>query len=376
MKSLAIINTRMITTDIAEYLSPVTISGNKIQCGLVDVPEPNFDCENEVNKDYVLVKVSAFSCNYRDKAIILKSALKMQLSKDSIAQPVAFFGSDFVGTIVNKGNNVENVIIGDRVIPNCYYPDIAYEGIAPGVVTNEASRGWLRLHKSKVMKIPDKMDDAVAAGFSIGAQTSHSMIRRVNIKSNEKVLVFSGRSHTSLFIIKSLLKLGIDTTVLTTSEWTKKQEDFIKPAKLIKIDNSVGEKLWKVSSIDKYDVVFDPFFDLHLLTGIKLLKINGRYITCGFKNQHKDFREDKDDVNEMNTMDIMLTAMINNLSIIGNCIGTSHDLYEQVQNYDPENQLIPVEKVYYAAQGSDFLNLTYNKVNRFGKVIMSYNKNN
>lgn len=372
MKSLAIINTRLITNDIAEYLSPITIANTKVQCGLIEVPQPNFSSENEMNDDYVLVKVNAFSCNYRDKAIIIKSALKMQLEDVDLIQPVSFFGSDFVGTVICKGKNVKGVEIGDRVIPNCYYPDMLYKGIAPGVVTNEASKGWLRLHKSKVVKIPEKMDDSVAAGFSIGAQTSHSMIRRTNITNKEKALVFSGRSHTSLFIIKSLINLGVDTTVLTTSEWSDKQKDFIKPARLIKIEKNSRKKLWEMSTIGKYDVVFDPFFDLHLLTGVKLLNTNGRYITCGFKNQHQEFKDVEDDSSETNTMNIMLTTMINNLSIIGNCIGTSQDLYDQLQLYNPKNPLIPIEKVYPNTQGNKFLNLTYNNKNRFGKVILSY----
>ncbi|EJC3746368.1 zinc-binding alcohol dehydrogenase family protein [Enterococcus faecium] len=372
MKALALINTKLITADIAEYMRPVMIANNEVQCGLIDAPQPSFDRENEANKDYVLVKVKAFSCNYRDKAIILKSALKMKLNEPNLTQPVAFFGSDFVGTIISKGKDVENVEIGDRVIPDCYYPDVAYEGIAPGVVTNEASKGWLRLHKSKVMKITEELSDSVAAGFSIGAQTSHSMIRRTNITCKEKALVFSGRSHTSLFITKSLLKLGVDTTVLTTSEWTKEQEEFIKPARLVKIERSSKKRLWEDNSLGKYDVVFDPFFDLHLLTSVNLLNLNGRYITCGFKNQHNDFKEAQDDLNEMNTMNVMLTTMINNLSIIGNCIGTIQDLYDQIQTYNAKQPLIAIDKILDVTQGSEFLNLTYNDNNRFGKVIMKY----
>ena len=74
------------------------------------------------------------------------------------------------------------------MIPNCAYPEPPFPGVVPGAVTNEASRGWLRLHKSKLIKIPDHMDNVVAAGFSIGGQTSTSMVRRVNLKPNERAL--------------------------------------------------------------------------------------------------------------------------------------------------------------------------------------------
>ncbi|MEJ7296288.1 zinc-binding alcohol dehydrogenase family protein, partial [Staphylococcus epidermidis] len=87
------------------------------------------------------------------------------------------------------GYSVDEFEIGQRVIPNCAYPDPPFPGVAPGAVTNEASKGWLRLHKSKLIKIPEHMNNAVAAGFSIGSQTSTSMVRRVNLKQNERALV-------------------------------------------------------------------------------------------------------------------------------------------------------------------------------------------
>lgn len=150
----------------------------------------------------------------------------------------------------------------------------------------------------------------------------------------------------------------------------ERQEEFIKPARLVKIERKSNKKVWEDKSIGKYDVVFDPFFDLHLLTSVNLLNLYGRYITCGFKNQHNDFKETQDNLHETNTMNIMLTTMINNLSIIRNCIGTTQDLYDQVQSYDAKYPLIAIEKTLDFTQGSEFLDLTYNEKNRFGKVIM------
>ena len=81
--------------------------------------------------------------------------------------------------------------------------------------------------------------------------------------------------------------MGIDTTVLSTSEWTPEEQELIKPAKLCHIDRNVHK--WEEAGLGKFDVVFDPYFDLHLEKAVNQMETGGRYITCGYKNQHPDF---------------------------------------------------------------------------------------
>ncbi|MDG0843976.1 zinc-binding alcohol dehydrogenase family protein [Staphylococcus equorum] len=323
------------------------------------------------NENFVLIKVNAFSCNYRDKAIILKSALKMQEGLNFQASPFAFFGSDFVGTIIDKGASVKDFDIGDRVIPNCAFPKQPFPGVAPGVVTNEASKGWLKLHKSKLITIPNKMSDEIASGYSIGGQTSTSMVRRVNLKDNERALVLSARSNTSMFIINNLLAKGIDTTILTTSDWDIKEKSLISPAKLLKVDKD-NPNWERLEGLDNFDVVFDPFFDLHLEKAIKQLNTGGRYITCGYKNQHQNFQDEYDKFNVNNLHEIMLKVMINNMSIIGNCIGTSEDLEESLGAFNPDTFIIPTDSKYDIKDGNKFIEKTYNDNGRLGKSVLIY----
>lgn len=369
MKALAIVNRALLPEESVENQDNLNISGTDIEIGVVEISKPNFDTTKSQNDDFVLVRVDAFSCNYRDKALIVKAAIKMK-NKEVSARPVSFFGSDFVGTLIEVGAGVTDLKVGMRVIPNCYYPYTEYDGVATGVVTNEASKGWLKLHKSKVLPIPDEMDDNVAASFSIGAQTSTSMIRRCSIKTTDKIMVTSARSNTSMFIIKSLLKSGFDVTALTTTDWSSDELSFISPANVVKIER--GLNTWAKLDIGKFDVIFDPFYDLNLLNCISYLNFNGRYITCGFKNQHSSFEEETDDTRSDKFSSLMLQAMINNLYIIGNCIGTTEDLREAIRNYDSSNPPIQIDKILSVDQGAEFLDSTYNTRSRFGKVVMNY----
>ncbi len=371
MRALTLVNTNIVSESDVEMLPDVNIAGTSIKCAIIDVNKPSFNSQEKNNENFVLVKVNAFSCNYRDKAIILKSALKMQGELNFQAPPFAFFGSDFVGTIIDKGQSVNEFDIGDRVIPNCAFPEQPFPGVAPGVVTNEASKGWLRLHKSKLITIPSEMSDEVASGYSIGGQTSTSMVRRVNLKNDERALVLSARSNTSMFIINKLIEMGIDTTVLTTSNWKKEEEELISPVKIAKVDKYAHS--WEeYPELGNFDVVFDPFFDLHLEKAIKQLNTGGRYITCGYKNQHQDFKDEFDKFNENNLQTIMLKVMINNISIIGNCIGTWDDLENSLNAFNPDTFIIPTDSKYYIEEGNNFIEKTYNNNGRLGKSVLKY----
>lgn len=370
MRTLAIINASIVPEHLVELLPKVTLSGTEIQCGIVDLPKPKFDSKDAKNSNYVLVKVDAFSCNYRDKALILQSALNMNGEMKKETPPIVFFGSDFVGTIIEMGENVNEFKIGDRVIPDCSFPEARTNDVNPGVATNEASRGWLKIHKSKLLSVPTEMDDATAGSFSIGAQTSSSMIRRTINKLTDRVLVTSARSNTSQFIINGLINKGIETVAVSTSKWSEAELEYISPVKIVKVEKE--EKNWDSYDLGKFDVIFDPYYDLHITKSLNFLNVGGRYITCGFKNQHQKFSEETDLTSSENLENIFLPLIISNISIIGNCIGTSNDLKNAIKNYNTKNKPIQIDGVFTPEEGSKFLNRTYNTFSRFGKAVISY----
>src|SRR4051812_16305620 len=56
-------------------LEAVEMDGVRVLLGVVAAAAPRLDAENPEHAHSVLVRVRAFSCNYRDKALILKMAL-------------------------------------------------------------------------------------------------------------------------------------------------------------------------------------------------------------------------------------------------------------------------------------------------------------
>ena len=93
---------------------------------------------------------------------------------------------------------------GERVIANNAYPDSGEPGAPPGIPGNMLSKELQILHAGKLARVPERMSDAEAAGFSIGAQTTFSMIRKLALAPGTVVLLNGGRSNTTLFALHAL----------------------------------------------------------------------------------------------------------------------------------------------------------------------------
>lgn len=83
--------------------------------------------------------------------------------------------------------------------------------------------------------------------------------------------------------------------------------------------------------------------------------------TCGYKNQHPDFSKYKDENTPNHLKNIMLKVMLNNLSLIGNCIGTLKDLENAISDYDENEFIVSNDRSY-----------SINTSGRLGKAIMLY----
>ena len=57
----------------------------------------------------------------------------------------------------------------------------------------------------------------------------------------------------------------------------------------------------------------------------------------------------------------MLKVMLNNLSLIGNCIGTWEDLENAISDYDENEFIVPIDRSYSIEEGSEFVNRTYER---------------
>jgi NADPH:quinone reductase-like Zn-dependent oxidoreductase len=348
----------------------------RIDCRIFETPDPDFDPAATANRAMVLVRKRGFSLNYRDRAFILGAALHAP------AERFAVLGSEFVGEVVASGPDARGLRPGDRVIADNSYPESSVPGVLGGIPGNMLSKELQVLHAAKLARIPDNMSDAEAAAFSIGAQTTFSMLRKLALRPGAAVLVTGGRSNTSLFAINALLahasEQPFEIYASTTSQHSEQKlralgvVDVIRiePANPSFIDHPVAQQVMR--SHGGFDAVIDPFYDIHLLPAVPVMRQGGRYTTCGLYDQTGHLVGRPRRTVPPAVAGVMSRIMINNLQIIGNCLGLTGDLERALAAYSTGRFPVIVDSIFTKGDAAGFLDRTYNAPDRFGKVVYLY----
>ena len=188
---------------------------DNLRLGEAPTPTPK---ENEV-----LIKVSAVSLNFRDKAIVDGIYEPEMVPKPLI--PV----SDAVGTVVSVGKNVTHLKEGDRVnshlyshwidgLPKSNEPEFCYGTPLPGGLAE-----YMTLYAESAVKAPDAMTNEEASTLPIAALTAwYAMMDYGHLQPGETVLV-QGTGGVSVFAAQIASAFG--AKVIATSS---KDENLVK----------------------------------------------------------------------------------------------------------------------------------------------------
>ncbi|WNJ16378.1 zinc-binding alcohol dehydrogenase family protein [Pontibacter sp. G13] len=360
------------------HVQSFDINRYSVSAGLIETLDTPFDAQHPAYQDQVLVKKRAFSCNYRDKALVLKAKHRIDSFAESSKVKFYTMGSEFVGEVVAVGSQVKHLTVGDRVIGNGNYPYSGYQDVRPGLPTNHGSKELEVFHHGKLVTIPNEMSDEIAAGFPIGGQTSYSMIRKLNLSSGERVLVTAGTSNTSMFAIAALKHLPVEVCVLTTRDTHVEKLKALGADRVFVIERGLqsfkqAPEVIKDAKLNgPYNAVIDPFFDIYLGQVVDVMAIESRYVTCGMYAQPYVADEAVMETLPNNMAHVLSHAMMKNMQIIGNCIGKTSDLEKSIEDYASGKLEVVIDQVYTDNQIGEFFDRSFNSSDRFGKVIYKY----
>lgn len=351
------------------------LGGRPVCCRLVDEPAPAFDGRSLDGADRVLVRKLGFSCNFRDRGLILEVA--------TFAPPGARYviGSEFVGEVVATGRNVEDLRPGDRVIGDYSYPETPLPGARPGVPSNHTSLEYEAFHRGRLARISARLDNSAAACISIGAQTSYAIARRLELRGGERVLVTAGGSNTSLFVVQALKKFDVQVFATTRRDRTDPMHDRlralgadavfqIEPGRSSFLDHPEIRAAAEPGS--SFDAVVDPFFDLHLTRAVAVLKTGGTYITCGFLDQTPHVAPAPIERSPSDLQAVLQAVLLKNLRIVGNCSGDTADLEAALRDLETGRLKPVVDTVYSEAQVDEWFERTFVAPDRLGKTPLLY----
>ncbi len=356
-------------------VSTIDLHGVPVNCGIVATTPPIFETGAEKDRKKALVNIKAFSCNYRDQALILTA------SKKGPENSFYTIGSDFVGEVIAVGEDVEDFAVGDKVIGDYSYIGAQYvkTPYRQGVTTNHSSTEYQAFNANKLVKIPSAMPEEVAGAFSVNAQTAYSIVRKLGIEEGVNVLVTAARSHTSMFAINAMRKYKANIYALTTSKGYEEEFARLGVKEVLSVDpqlNQLSEdpRILEIAlSIGGFDCVIDPFFDVYLPKVVYVMAPGGKYISCGFWSQYHHLTGEKVADPNLSLSLALSYSIANNLQILFNCLGGRNDLQNAIDDYAAGDLNVVIDSVHTGNDVGGFLTRAYMAPDRFGKVVYRYN---
>lgn len=368
MRTLSVIPEHI--AGLAITASRVDIYGQSLFIGLLEVEEPEFDAGAESFADCVLVKKNAFSLNFRDKGLAFQSSFVLQEKAIDSHWPI---GSEFCATVIHTGKNVTSLKPGDRVVPDYSYPFSGRRHIMPGIASNNASKEYEVFNSVKLIKIGSSISDEVGAAFTIGAQTAFGIMRRLDLKGTETVLVTSGTSATSLFVISALKSRVKQLVVITGRPQMTERIKMLGATDVIVVKDRTQIEQADFNDLKGgFDVIIDPFSDMYLHQLYRFIKMNGRYITCGVYQQSMPFDKHFVAKRKEAMHDLFEKMILKNLTLIGNSLGSSADLQDAISAYEKGDWVVPVDSVFSGADIEPFFRRSFSETDKFGKVVFKY----
>ena len=246
--------------------------------------------EPKAKPNEVIIKVKAAACNYNDIWGMRGKPVPVPLPHIS--------GSDIAGDVVEVGNEVQNLKIGDRVVSHsnlsCRVCQACTDGrefdctnrMVWGFQTGPLWGGFCEmthLPEVNVAKIPEGVSYDEAAAASMTLLTSwHMLVGRAKIRPGQVVLIMGGGSGVGTFGIQ-IAKLYNCVVISTGSP------DKLDKLKQLGVDYAVDHRKadWakEVRQIAKpfggIDLAFDHIGQTHWNDQLTLLKYGGTLVTCG-----------------------------------------------------------------------------------------------
>ncbi len=310
--------------------------------------------------DEVVLRVDAFSLNYRDKAII-----------DGfypIAMPLPLIpGSDAAGEVVAVGSNVRNFSKGDRVVTRLHVQWT--EGKASYEATGATLGGPLRgvfaeytvVHQNGILKYPSHLSAEQASTLPIAAVTAWvGLFKHGHLEPGDDVLV-QGSGGVSVFAVQLAKAAGGRVIVLSRSR--EKGERLKRLGASDVIHEAQGgnweEQVRALTNGKGADIIIDVIGGTSLQHSIAASAFEGRVAVIGFIN------------------DMMATIAIpwmlgTNVSLQGVSVGSRAD-FEALLAFMEKHRIEPIVEATYSF---DKLQEAFDHFDRspFGKIVVKVNE--
>jgi NADPH:quinone reductase-like Zn-dependent oxidoreductase len=320
-----------------------------------DIPDP------QMRKDQVLVKVKACSLNHLD--------LWVRKGLPGVKLP-HILGSDIAGEVVEVGEYVSGVKVGQRVLVApmhfCGHCVKCLAGVQNQcreftVLGNAVDGGnceLIAVPAASVIPIPDSLDFNQAASVPLVFVTAwHMLVRRAAVRPGQTVLVLGASSGVGIAAIQ-IAKLFQCRVITTAGDEAK-----LEKARALGADfginhyqQKISDEVRQITNKAGVDVVIEHVGAATWDESVKSLKSSGTLVTCGATTGP----EVKIDLRHL---------FARQLTLLGSYMGTMADLYE-VLGHVFAGRLKPVVDRVFPLKDLRAAHEYLEKSQMFGKIVI------
>jgi len=227
----------------------------------VEKPSPR---DNEI-----LVKVYAATVNRTDCATIRAKPFFMRFFTGIFKPKKQIPGTDFAGQIEEIGENVKSLKARDKVF--------GFDDSGSG-----SHAQYMTISEDKAVTIPRDITYQQATASTEGAHYAYNFIKKVNLKSGQKVLVNGATGAIGSAAVQLLKYFDVYVTAVCNTENT----ELVKSLGADRVIDYTKEDFTKDNQ--KYDFVFDTVGKSSFFKCKRLLQPGGVYISSdlGYRGQN------------------------------------------------------------------------------------------
>ncbi len=321
-----------------------------------DIPEA------QLRKDQVMVRVRACSLNHLD-VWVRKGLPGVKLPH--------ILGSDIAGEVVEVGEYVTGVKVGQRVLVApmhfCGHCEKCLEGLQNQcriftVLGNAVDGGnceFFAAPAANVIPIPDSLDFIQAASVPLVFVTAwHMLVGRASMRPGQTVLVLGASSGVGIAAIQ-IAKLFHCRVITTAGDEAKlaKGRELGADYGIDHYKQKISEEVRKITNKEGVDIVIEHVGAATWDESVKSLKSGGTLVTCGATtgpNVAIDLRH----------------LFARQLSLLGSYMGTMGELHAVLRHVFAGRLKPVVDRVFplsYIRAAHEYLE----KSLMFGKVVLS-----
>jgi NADPH2:quinone reductase len=207
------------------------------------------------------VKIETAAVNYPD---VLLVAHQYQ-----VKVPTPFVvGSEFAGEVVEVGDGVDSVTVGDRVFGSSLIGAFATE-----IVVGAAS----------LTVIPDGVSVDAAAGFGVAHRTAYNTLRSIaQLRAGEELIVLGAGGGVGLAAVQLGAVLGATVTAVASSDAKLTAARDCGATHGINYKTADLRQTLREVLTDGADVVVDPVGGDLSEAALRALRPGGRFVTVGY----------------------------------------------------------------------------------------------